>query len=111
MAETIRFHLDESVALAVAAGLRQHAIDVTTSHDAGLLHGPDREQLAHACAEGRVLVTHDADFFTLAREVPDHPGIVFGHMHSRSIGEIIRRLIVIHDTHAPEEMKGRVEYL
>jgi hypothetical protein len=41
MAMTIRFHLDESVTVAVAAGLRLRELDVTTSSEASLLSTAD----------------------------------------------------------------------
>ena len=37
MPRTIRFHLDEHVAHAIAEGLRRRGVDVTTTTDAGLL--------------------------------------------------------------------------
>ena len=57
MARTIRFHLDERVANAVAACLRRLGIDVTTTNDAGLRGATDPDQLAYANAEGRVIFT------------------------------------------------------
>jgi Domain of unknown function (DUF5615) len=47
MPRTIRFHLDENVDPAIAARLRRHGIDVTTTIDAGLLHVPDEDQVAY----------------------------------------------------------------
>jgi hypothetical protein len=41
MPQTLRFHLDEHVAGAIAAGLRRRGIDVTTAADAGLLGAED----------------------------------------------------------------------
>ena len=37
MARTIRFHLDECCDPAIADGLRRPNIDVTTTHEAGLI--------------------------------------------------------------------------
>ncbi len=61
MPRTIRFHLDEDVDPAIAAGLRRRGIDVTTSPAVGLLGARDPIQLAYARAEGRVFFTHDDD--------------------------------------------------
>jgi predicted nuclease of predicted toxin-antitoxin system len=58
----MRFHLDEHVADAVAKGLRQRGIDVTTTSEANLLDAEDERHIAHALASGRVIVTQDADF-------------------------------------------------
>ncbi len=65
MPRTIRFHLDEDTDPAIAAGLRRHGIDVTTSQETGLLGAVDTIQLSHAHAQGRVLFTHDGDHLTL----------------------------------------------
>ncbi len=65
MPRTIRFHLDENTDPAVATGLRRHGIDVTTSHEMGLLGAVDPVQLRHANAHGRVSITHDRDHLTL----------------------------------------------
>lgn len=111
MAERIRFHLDENVAPAIAEGLRRWRIDVTTSQEAGLLHRNDEVQLAFAIAQGRVLVTHDTHFFTLAAARPEHPGIVFSEMHALSIGQMVRGLKHICDTWTAEDMAGQIEYL
>ena len=44
----IKYHLDESVANAVANGLKHRGIDVTTSKAAGLIGASDLEQLGFA---------------------------------------------------------------
>jgi hypothetical protein len=58
-----------------------------------------------------VLVTHDADFLRLAAAGSDHAGIAFCPRTGRSVGEIIRSLLLIHEVLRPEEIEGRVEYL
>jgi predicted nuclease of predicted toxin-antitoxin system len=111
MARTIRFHLDEHRAHAVADGLRRHGIDVTTSTDAGLLHAPDEDHLAFGLAQGRILFTEDDDFLALAARGASHAGIAYCHQQSRSIGAIIDALVLIWEVYEPEEMAGRVEYI
>jgi hypothetical protein len=44
MPRTIRFHLDENCAGAIATGLRRHGIDVTSTPEVGLLGAPDPEE-------------------------------------------------------------------
>jgi hypothetical protein len=66
--------------------------------------------LAYAQRAGRVLVTHDADFLRLASEGADHRGIAYCQKSARSLGEIIRTLIPIHEVLTPDEIAGRVEY-
>lgn len=41
----------------------------------------------------------------------DHPGIIYCEKTARSIGEIIRGLILIYEVLAPEDMRGKVEFL
>lgn len=107
----MRFHLDEHVASAIAAGLRRRGIDVTTTIDAGLLSAPDEDHLAFAKRERRVIVTHDADFLRNAVRDSTHFDVAFLPQAKRSFGEIIRHLVLMHDVLADDEMRGRVEYL
>jgi predicted nuclease of predicted toxin-antitoxin system len=111
MADRIRFHLDEHVDPDVARALQRYGIDVTTTVGAGLRTQSDVAQLDFARHEQRVLVTHDADFLRLAAQVPSHTGIVYGARVARSLGEMIRSLILIYEVLTPEEMMNRVEYL
>jgi predicted nuclease of predicted toxin-antitoxin system len=109
--ERLRFHLDENVDPAVADGLRRRGVDITTSQEAGLLQAWDDRQLAFAIAEGRILVTHDEDFLTLAKAGVPHSGIAYCHSESRSIGQIIAALLLIRDCLTPEDMQSHVELL
>lgn len=111
MAERIRFHLDEHIDLDVARGLRRYGIDVTTTQEMGLRTSPDQAQLEYAQRERRVIVTHDADFLRFARRATDHPGIAYCPMGKRSVGDILRSLIVLYEVYCAEEIEGRVEYL
>jgi len=111
VSDRIRFHLDEHVDPDIARALRQHGIDVSTTVEVGLRTASDPAQLAYVQREGRVLVTHDADFLRLASDGVDHPGIAYCHKSARSLGEIIRNLILIHEVLTPEEIARRVEYL
>jgi antitoxin component of RelBE/YafQ-DinJ toxin-antitoxin module len=52
MPERIRFHLDENVSHAVAAGLRRRGLDITTAVEIGLRAASDEEQLAFAFSQG-----------------------------------------------------------
>jgi predicted nuclease of predicted toxin-antitoxin system len=111
MPRTIRFHLDEHCDLAIAEGLRRRAIDVTTTPEAGLLRASDGEQLDYARRENRVIFTEDADFLRLHAVGVQHAGIAYCHQQSRSVGEIIRGLVMIWEILDPEDMRNRVEFL
>jgi predicted nuclease of predicted toxin-antitoxin system len=111
VADSIRFHLDENVNPAIAVGLRQRGIDVTTSQQAGLLGVSDGEQLAYARQERRVIFTQDADFLLLAAQTNDHAGIAYCRKQARSIGQIIAWLELMHGVMTADDMLGHVEYL
>ncbi len=111
MSDRIRFHLDEHIDPDVARALRRYGIDVTTTVEVGLRTQSDLAQLDFATREHRVLVTHDADFLRLADRVPQHAGIAYCTRPTRSLGEMIRSLILIYEILTPDEMPGRVEFL
>jgi predicted nuclease of predicted toxin-antitoxin system len=111
MPRTIRFHLDENCPRAVASGLPRRGIEVTTTPDAGLLAASDEEQDAYALSQGRVLFTQDEHFLALHASKAWHPGLAYCKKGTRSIGEIIRGLVLIWEIYDPEEMENKVEYL
>lgn len=111
MPERIRFHLDENVDPDIALALRRAGIDVTTSQEANLLSQSDMVQLEFARTQERILVTHDDDFLILNTQGINHSGIAYCQKNAKPIGYIIRMLILLYEVAAPEEMKGRVEYL
>lgn len=107
----LKFHLDEQIATALAAGLRQHGIDVTTTADAGLLNRRDTEHLAFALEEYRVVLTHDRDFLRLHALGTDHAGIAWCRQDKYSVGELLSLLVLMDACYSPDEMAGRVEFL
>jgi predicted nuclease of predicted toxin-antitoxin system len=111
MPRTIRFHLDENCDPRIGAGLRLHGVDATTTPEAVLLHASDEAQLAYAVAQARVIVTQDTDFIRIAAAGQETPGIVFYPDQGRSIGQVIRDLVLIWEVYEPEEMQNRVEFL
>ena len=106
----LRFYLDENLPQAVADGLRQRGLDVVTVHELGRRGLPDPDHLAHAHELGRVLVTHDQDFFTLAYTATPHSGVLY-LPQERSIGELIRDLELASEVLTPAEMANRLEHL
>lgn len=111
MSKKIRFHLDEHIDPNIARALRRYGINVTTTIDAGLRTKSDELHLAFIREEQRVMVTHDDDFLIMASNTTDYPGIVYCPPNSRSIGEIIRSLILIYEVYTPEDTIGRIEYI
>ena len=107
----IRFHLDENVSNTVADGLRRRGIDVSTTPEQGLISASDEEQLAFAYSQQRVIFTQDRDFLVLHSAGNEHAGIAYCIKGSRSIGEIIRGLILIWEVLNADEIKGKLEFL
>jgi predicted nuclease of predicted toxin-antitoxin system len=95
MPERIRFHLDEHVSHAVAAGLRRRGLDITTAVEIGLRAASDEEQLAFAFSQGRVLVTHDRDLLMLASQGQSHAGMSSCDLSRRPVGDLIRALLLL----------------
>lgn len=110
MPDPIKFHLDENVDHAVAFGLRLRGVDVTTSTESSLVASPDESQLAFARKQGRVLVTHDTDFLHPTLAHGPHAGIIYCAMHSRTVGELVRHLTLIHACLGAEEMHNAIEF-
>jgi predicted nuclease of predicted toxin-antitoxin system len=111
VADKLRFHLDEHIPHAIAKGLRQREIDVTTTVEAGLRTLSDDSQMAYIRQERRVLVTSDSGFLARHARGEEHFGLVYCPTASRSIGDIITLLVLLHEILSPTDMVDRVEYL
>ncbi len=61
-----RFLTDENIHPEVASFLRAQGCDVLDTKEAGLAGADDLTLIRRATAEGRVILTHDSDFGTLA---------------------------------------------
>jgi len=107
----IRYHLDESVSHAVAIGLRQRGVEVTTATDAGLVGASDPKHLEYARSENRVAVSHDSDFLRLHAKGVSHAGIAYCHQRNRSIGQIVNSLTLLWRIKDAEDLKDVVTFL
>ena len=103
-------YTDEHISKAVVAALRTNGVDVLTVPEAGSLGASDEEHLQRATADGRVLVTHDRDFLRLAAAGTHHAGIAYGSQN-RTIGELVRGLMLIHQVLSTDEMTDHLEHL
>jgi predicted nuclease of predicted toxin-antitoxin system len=111
MAEKIKFHLDENVNNAIAQGLRRRDIDVTTTPEQSLIGVSDEVQLKFALSQNRVIFTQDTDFLRMNKMNTNHYGIVYCSQGNKSIGEIIKGLILIWELLESSEIVGNVEFL
>ncbi len=111
VSKKIKFHLDENVSNAIANGLRKRGINVKTSPEEGLIGVSDREQLAFALSQQRVIFTFDDDFLSLASTGIEHAGIIYTRQQRQSIGKIISNLVLVWECLDPEYMYKRIEFL
>jgi uncharacterized protein with PIN domain len=107
----MKFYTDENVDPAVATGLRVRGIDAITTQEAGRRGAGDDQQIEFAVAESRVIVTHNVDLLRMHSRGLQHAGIAFIGAHRKSLGEIIRMLVLLHDVIPADLMRNRVEYL
>lgn len=108
MAE-VSFLLDEHIDRAVAVRLRQAGIDTVTAAEAGLRQRSDDDHITFGLATGRVIVTLDRGFLLRHYANEQHAGIVYCRAATKTIGEFIEFLELVHDTYTAEEMVGRLE--
>jgi predicted nuclease of predicted toxin-antitoxin system len=108
---SIRFHLDENVHLVLAEALRRRGYDVTVPAEHGLIGASDEQHLAFARGQGRIVITHDADFLKIHARGDQHAGIAFCHVRQYSIRQLIRAALTLAMTTTVERMANRVEYL
>lgn len=111
MPERIRFHLDENVNPAIATGLRQRGVDVTTTQETGLLRAADDDQLAFATRQQRMLVTHDRDFLRLGSHGEPHAGIAYCARDKYAIGGLLRAMLTLWVQAAAADVVNRVTFL
>jgi predicted nuclease of predicted toxin-antitoxin system len=88
---------DENLDPDVIAHLRKLAFDVVDVVESGLQGWADVDLLRHATAQGRVIVTHDADFGTLA-VLQNEPlvGLIYlrpGHIDTQFTIETIQAVL------------------
>jgi predicted nuclease of predicted toxin-antitoxin system len=108
--DRIRFQFDEHIANSAALILRRQLIDIVAAAEAGVLGVVDSEVLARAHRELRV-VMRDKDFLRLHAAGQPHSGIVFFGRGTRTVGQLIERLVLIHELMSSAEMIGHVEFV
>ena len=89
---------------------------MTNAVDAGHAGSPDRVQLEHGTADGRVLFTYNVgDFFALhtlfRQEGRAHAGLILAVQQRYTVGEQMRRLLRRNRERSSDAMKNRVEFL
>jgi Domain of unknown function (DUF5615) len=107
---------EDSVNRALIRALRARGMDVTNAVDAGHAGSPDRVQLEHATADGRVLFTYNVgDFLALhtqfRQEGRSHAGLILAVQQRYTVGEQLRRILRMNRERSSEDMRNRVEFL
>ena len=110
MADAIRFYADVHVPRSVTLALRRRGVDVLTAQDIAMEAASDADHLVRATAEGRVLITQDADFLALHASGVSHAGIAYARQGT-PIGIMVNGLLLIFDVMMPAEMVNSVEFL
>jgi len=100
----------------LVAALRSRGLDVITASDAGLIEKPDEEQLAFAAAQECVLYTFNvSDFYRLHAEwvgaAREHAGMILAPQQRFSVGEQLRRILLLRAKTTAANMRNRVEFL
>jgi predicted nuclease of predicted toxin-antitoxin system len=112
---SLKFFFDECVDEDGAAALRAHRVEVITTTDMPRKEISDKEQLAFAYAEGRVIYTIDHDFLRLAYECLEQnrpfAGIVYRRPGQRSKQEIIEALLLMHAVYDTHDMENHLEFI
>lgn len=105
------FLVDEHVPSEIVDGLRRRNIEVRTLNELNLLSMPDEKILAYATAHSFVVYTRDSDFLRLHTDGFKHNGIIYHHPLSYSVGEVIRRLVLVSDLLSTDELKNQIKFL
>jgi predicted nuclease of predicted toxin-antitoxin system len=110
----IELYLDEDVDVLVGELLRARGFAAITTREAGQLGKSDEQQLAYAASKGMALLTHNrVDFEALARAYYEagkaHYGIILASRHPAH--EVVRRLLLILNQVAADEMQDQVRYI
>jgi predicted nuclease of predicted toxin-antitoxin system len=94
-----RWLTDENIHPDVVAHLRGRGLDVLDVREQGWMGRSDGALLEEAYREGRIVLTHDGDFGTLAllgqRSIVGIVRVRPGHVHARVTIEAVDRLVAL----------------
>lgn len=107
-------HLDADTSMrALQKALQQRGHDVTRTPNEWMpFDASDEEQLLRATANGRILFTFNIrDFQLLARQFPQHAGIVLAAQRSWQLTSLIAALDTLLTQTSAEEWSGQIRWL
>ncbi len=107
----LRFYFDEHLDLVIASQLRLRGVDAVTAREVGRANQKitDQEQLAYAVSEGRVMVSKDRDFVTLAYVQVPHEGVIL-LQKPLPVGDTIEYLEFMAKGTEPYEIRNQLVY-
>lgn len=105
----VRLYIDADISYKLAQALRSRGFDAMAAHEVGMAEASDDEQMAYAAAEGRTVLTCNAqDFTPIFRDYwhngRDHSGIIV--TQQLSFGEMLRRVTQFLDAVTADEMRN-----
>ncbi|MEZ4591766.1 MAG: DUF5615 family PIN-like protein [Chloroflexota bacterium] len=109
-----RLHLDADTSMrALQKALQERGHDVTRTPNEWMpLDASDEIQLLRASANGRILFTFNIrDFQTLAKQFPNHAGILLAAQKSWTLSNLIAALENMLNQTMAEEWRGQVRWL
>jgi hypothetical protein len=109
-----RLHLDADASIkALQNHLRERGHDVTRTPTEWMpLDADDRTQLLAATAQGRILFTFNiSDFLALAKQYPDHHGLLLATQNRWSLSEMIDALDRMLSETDGDEWVGQIRWL
>ncbi|MBE2201191.1 MAG: DUF5615 family PIN-like protein [Anaerolinea sp.] len=111
----LKIYTNESVSVAIVAGLKRRGIDAFSARDSGNLGLSDQEQLTYAHDQNAVIFSHDDDFLRLAhlwaKQGRPHSGVIYVHQEKIGLGECVRRLEEIALLFDREDFLNHIEFL
>lgn len=111
----LTLYMEVHIPAAITDGVRRCGLDVLTSQEDGTRTADDEPLLTRAATLGRLLVTYDEDFLTIAAQwqgTGKHfPGILFASPMGISIGRLIADIHLVAEVCPAEEVADRVIYL
>jgi|CXWK01.1.fsa_nt_gi predicted nuclease of predicted toxin-antitoxin system len=103
----VRLYIDADISYKLAQALRGRGFDAMAAHEVGMAEASDDEQMAYAAAEGRAILTCNAQDFTPIfrdywRNQRSHNGVIVSEQ--LGLGEMLRRVIKFLNSVAADEM-------
>ncbi len=98
----------------LVSGLRRRGVDISCALEEGLLGESDERQLEHAAAQGRVVVSSDADFLRLAHQLLEDGKHLRGALFilpGTSVGDAVRGIALVAAALEPDEMRDWIEWI